>query len=65
MPLPDTACLTVGEVVKLTGLTVYKVCRLSDRGVLVADRTEGGHRRITAASVNAYLDSALASDGVA
>lgn len=62
VPLPDSALLTVGEVQKLTDLSVYKIVRLCDRGVLVADRTEGGHRRITASSVDAYLASPISAD---
>lgn len=66
VPIPDAALLTVGEVAKITGLSVYKVARLADRGVFESDRTEGGHRRIRSGSVDAYLASDLvATDGVA
>lgn len=62
MPLPDSAQFTVGETATIIRGSVFKVQRLCERGVLVAVRTKGGHRRVTGESIKAYLASGLVKD---
>lgn len=52
---PDTDCSTI-EAARLLGLAVRSVQLMVDRGELEAWKTPGGHRRISRASVQAWLD---------
>lgn len=47
----DGTWLTVGEAAKLLRVDVGAVRRAVDAGKLVAGRTPGGHRRVSAESV--------------
>ncbi len=55
-PTDTTVHHTTFEVARLLGLAVRSVQLMVDRGELLAWKTEGGHRRITAASVKQWLD---------
>lgn len=49
--MPDANLITVSEAAKLLGVSAATVRRMIERGVLRADRTEGGHRRILRSEV--------------
>ncbi len=55
-PLPDTeSYYTTLEVARMLGMAVRSVQMMVDRGELQAWKTPGGHRRITASSLQNWL----------
>ena len=54
-PLADREDCSTAEVARLLGLAVRSVQLMVDRGELQAWKTPGGHRRISRASVEAWL----------
>lgn len=54
-PVPPDAELTTRDVARWLGLAVRSVQLMVDRGELEAWKTPGGHRRISRASVQAWL----------
>lgn len=55
--LPDQADCSSIEAARLLGLAVRSVQLMVDRGELEAWKTPGGHRRISRASIDAWLQS--------
>lgn len=43
--MPETACLTIGEVAERTGASVRAVRYYEQHGLLTAERTSAGHRQ--------------------
>jgi excisionase family DNA binding protein len=56
-PLALAEPLSTRQVAQLLGVTVRTVQLMVDRGELAAWKTPGGHRRITPASVQAWMSS--------
>jgi excisionase family DNA binding protein len=54
---PNDPLLTTHQVAQLLGAEPSSVIRWYDKGILTGWRTPGGHRRIRASSVRAYLRS--------
>ncbi len=52
-----TAFVTTREAAELLGVSVGTVLNMVERGQLSAWRTEGGHRRVSLASVSAHVDA--------
>ncbi len=48
--------MTTQEAAELLGLSVSTVKRMVENGELIAEKTPGGHRRITSSAIEAYTD---------
>ena len=58
----ETQTLTTAQAAAILGVAPNSVILWADAGILQSWRTPGGHRRITAASVQAMLDKRHARD---